>query len=94
MDPDFSKRPQLQQYEMRVKRMDVEFDHKLQKCYDDAMRSGGQAGPGLWKGTTAARDPREYWAAGVEAYFDATGDGQPPVGADRPITTREALHDV
>ena len=67
VDPDFSKRPQLQQYEMRVKRMDVEFDHKLQKCYDDAMRSGGQAGPGLWKGTTAARSPRILgrWRRGV-----------------------------
>ncbi len=86
VDPDFAKRPQMQQYELRVKRMDVEFDHKLQKCYDDAI------GKGLWKGTTAARDPREYWAAGVEAYFDAAGEGQAPNGADRPITTREALH--
>ncbi len=37
------------------------------------------------------RDPREYWAAGVETYFDAAGDGQSPNGADRPITTREAI---
>jgi hypothetical protein len=27
----------------------------------------------------------------VEAYFDAAGDGVAPNGADRPITTREAL---
>ena len=86
VDPEFNKRSQMQQYELRVKRMDVEFDHKLQKCYDDAM------GKGLWKGTTAARDPREYWATGVEAYFDAAGDGQSPNGADRPITTRELMH--
>ena len=46
---------------------------------------------GLWKGVPAARSRAEYWAAGVEAYFDAAGDGQAPNLADRPITTREAL---
>ena len=45
----------------------------------------------LWKGTAAARDRFEYWAAGVEAYFDAAGSGVAPNGADRPITTRELL---
>ena len=46
---------------------------------------------GLWNGTAAARDRSEYWAAGVEAYFDAAGAGHLADGADRPITTREAL---
>jgi alpha-glucosidase len=46
---------------------------------------------GLWKGTASARNRVEYWAAGVEAYFDAAGDSTPPHGADRPITTRDAL---
>ena len=48
-------------------------------------------GKGLWKGTAADRDPAEYWAAGVEAYFDAAGAGDAPHHADRPVTTREAL---
>ena len=48
-------------------------------------------GKGLWRGTAAARDRDEYWVAGVEAYFDAAGAGPPPIGADRPINTREAL---
>jgi dienelactone hydrolase len=82
---DFEKRRDRQQYELRVKRMDIEFDQKLQKAHEEAMHKG------LWRGTTAARDRVEYWTAGVEAYFDAAGDGQPPNGADRPITTREAL---
>jgi hypothetical protein len=85
VDPDFDRRRGKQQYELRVKRMDVEFDHKLEKIYQEA------AAKGLWKGTAAARNHAEYWAAGVEAYFDAAGDGQPPQNADRPITTREAL---
>jgi hypothetical protein len=82
---DFEQRRDKQQYELRVKRLDVEFDRALGKRYDAAM------GKGLWKGTSAARDRVEYWAAGLEAYFDAAGAGQPPQGTDRPVTTREAL---
>jgi hypothetical protein len=85
VDPDFERRRGRQQYELRVKRLDIEFDRRLQKLYDEAM------GNGLWKGTAVARNRIEYWAAGVEAYFDAVGDGISPTGADRPITTREAL---
>ncbi len=83
--PNFDRRWDKQQYELNVKRLDSDFDQALGKDYDAAM------GRGLWKGTTAAHEKSEYWAAGVEAYFDAAGDGQPPVGADRPITTRELL---
>jgi alpha-glucosidase len=85
VDPDFDKRRQKQQYELRVSRLDVTFDRKLQQLYDEAK------GKGLWRGTAAARDRDSYWVAGVEAYFDATGADTPPIGADRPIATREAL---
>ena len=85
VDPEFDKRRQKQQYELRVKRLDVEFDQRLQKLYDDAIAKG------RWKGAAAARDRVEYWAAGVEAYFDASGSSHAPNDADRPITTREAL---
>ncbi|HEY1379198.1 MAG TPA: hypothetical protein VGF55_20515, partial [Gemmataceae bacterium] len=85
VDADFDKRRDKQQYELRVKRLDVEFDRRLEKLF------AGATGKGLWAGTAAARDRGEYWAAGVEAYFDAGGADQPPAGADRPITTREAL---
>ena len=63
----------------------MEFDQRLQKVFDDAT------GKGLWKGTPAARDRVEYFAAGVLAYFDAAGNAYPPGGTDRPITTRETL---
>ena len=71
MDPAFEKRRQKQQYELRVKRMDIEFDHKLSKIYEEAMTRN------LWKGTPAARDRAEYWSAGVVAYFDAAGPVTP-----------------
>jgi dipeptidyl aminopeptidase/acylaminoacyl peptidase len=82
---NFERQRDRQQYELRVKRMDVEFDRQLEKIYEEALRKG------LWKGTSAARNRIEYWAAGVEAYFDAAGEGTSPDGADRSITTREAL---
>ena len=85
VDPNFDRRRDKQQYELHVQRLDVRFDQALEKDFDAAMSKG------LWKGTTAAHDKGEYWAAGVAAYFDASGDGQPAVGADRPITTRELL---
>lgn len=83
-----------QQYEQRliwdkssepIPRMDVQFDLRMREAFDSALKQG------LWKGTPAARTPAEYWAAGVEAYFDAAGRGFPPIGTPRPITTREAL---
>ncbi len=85
IDPDWDGRRDMQQYELRVQRMDVRFDEKLRKAYAAALDAG------LWRGTAAAHDPVEYWSAGVLAYFDATGQGVPPHDAARPITTREAL---
>jgi hypothetical protein len=85
VDPNFDRQRSKQQYELRVKRMDIEFDQKLEKLHADALAKG------LWKGTPAAQHRSEYWSAGVEAYFDAAGQGHAPNLADRPITTREAL---
>jgi dipeptidyl aminopeptidase/acylaminoacyl peptidase len=85
VDPDFDRRPGKQQYELRVKRLDIEFDNKLRQLYEEATQNG------LWKGTPAARDRADYWVAGVLAYFDAAGAGVPPNLASRPIITREAL---
>ncbi|HJT78172.1 MAG TPA: prolyl oligopeptidase family serine peptidase [Gemmataceae bacterium] len=83
--PDFDQRRDKQQYELRVKRLDSDFAKRLRQSYEDAR------GKGLWKGAAAGRDPGAYWAAGVEAYFDAAGEGPPPDLADHPVTTREAL---
>jgi alpha-glucosidase len=85
VDPDFDRRRGKQQYELRVQRLDVEFDRRLTKLHETATAKG------LWKGTAAARSRAGYWTAGVEAYFDAAGDHPPPNLADRPINTRGAL---
>ena len=86
VDPNWNNRGNLvQQYELRVKRLDIEFDQALQTILGAATEKN------LWKGVPAARDRAEYWRAGVMAYFDAAGGGQSPNDADRPITTREML---
>jgi hypothetical protein len=88
VDPNWEKRGRdVQQYELRVQRMDVRFDEKLKTLYE-AARSKGH-----WKGTPAVHDRVEYWAQGVLAYFDATGTGATPTDAEHPITTREALRE-
>jgi alpha-glucosidase len=86
VDPNWdNRRRDVQQYELRVQRMDMRFDEKLQAIYDSAMSKG------LLKGTAAVHSRIEYWAEGVLAYFDAAGTGAPPNDAEHPITTREAL---
>lgn len=86
VDPNWDKRGRdVQQYELRVQRLDIRFDENLKAIYEAAMDKG------MWKGTPAVHDRVEYWAEGVLAYFDAVGVGAPPNDADHPIATREDL---
>jgi alpha-glucosidase len=86
VDPNWDKRGRdVQQYELRVKRLDLQFDQKLQEIYAAAQSAG------KWKGTGAMHGRADYWAAGVLAYFDAAGQDAAPNDAPHPITTREAL---
>jgi hypothetical protein len=75
VDPNWENRGRdVQQYELRVKRMDIQFDERLKQIYQTA------ADKGLWPVNPAERI--EYWAAGVQAYFDA---------GESKIPTREKL---
>lgn len=96
VDPDWDRGGRdVQQYELRVKRLDVQFGERLQGIYEAATSRG------MWKNTPAVHDYVDYWAEGVLAYFDAAGqDGTPfkDMGSDgdfsdspHPIATRELL---
>jgi len=88
VDPNWDKRGRdVQQYELRVKRLDIQFDEKVKELYEAAL------GKGLWKGTPAVRDRVEYWTTGVLAYFDARGQNPATNDAPHPVSTREALKD-
>ena len=82
---DTATRASPQQYELRVTRMDIRFDRKLEERYATAMAAA------KWKGTAAIHDRVEYWTRGVLAYFDAAGEHAAPLDASHPISTREAL---
>lgn len=52
--------------------VDPEFGAKLEAAYRAAMAKG------LWKGTYAAENADEYWAEGVQSWFDANLEGTAP----------------
>ncbi|HZT41697.1 MAG TPA: hypothetical protein VFA07_05890 [Chthonomonadaceae bacterium] len=70
-------------HEMGLRFLDPTFDQRLRTAYADAMQKG------LWKGTYSAVNPAEYWAEGVQDWFDC---GHPPVkGVHNDVATREQL---
>jgi alpha-glucosidase len=66
----------IHQYGLRE--VDPTFDDRLREAYKKAMDKG------LWKDTYVATNHSEYWAEGVQAYFDCM---RPQFGAN----TREKL---
>jgi hypothetical protein len=66
----------VHQHGLRV--VDPSFDGRLRRAYKKAMAEG------LWKGTYLTTNHSEYWAEGVQAYFDCM---RPQFGAN----TREKL---
>ena len=63
------------------KTLDPTFDKRLQITYEASMKKG------LWPGTYASRDRREYWAEATHAWFHPNGTGSFDSFGD----TRQAL---
>ena len=61
--------------------LDPRFDERLRVTYEGAMKKG------LWQGTYASSDRREYWAEASHAWFHPNGAGS----FDRFGNTRQAL---
>lgn len=89
VNEEWESRPRnvWQQYELRVKRLDMRFDEKLKELHEQALAAG------KWKGTSAVHDRAGYWAAGVLAYFGARGQDAAPADAVHPIRTRQSLQE-
>lgn len=51
-------------HEMGLNTVDPTFDGRLKAAYESAMKAG------LWKGKYAATNRMEYWAEGVQSWFD------------------------
>ena len=52
---------------LRFNTLDPTFEERLRMTYEAAMKKG------LWQGTYASRDKREYWAEGTMAWFYPNG---------------------
>jgi hypothetical protein len=86
VDPNWDKRgTAVQQYELRVKRLDETFGAKLHQLHTAALAAG------KWKGTAALHSPSDYFAEAVVAFFDAGGQKHAPADTPHPIVTREQL---
>lgn len=51
--------------------VDPTFDTRLKSCFDAAMKTG------KWTGTYASTNHREYWAEGVQSWFDNNRQNDP-----------------
>lgn len=66
-----------------VGNLDPKFDGKLRGVYTRAVENG------LWEDTYAATNHSEYWAEGVQSYFDC--NAPPKKGVHNDVNTREKL---
>lgn len=69
-------------HKMAVRELDETFDDRLQKTYRKAIKKG------LWKGKYAATNMSEYWAEGVQSWFD---DNREPDHDHNHVNTRKEL---
>ena len=69
-------------HEMGLNKIDGEFDRRLKAAYEQAMSEG------LWKSTYASTNRNEYWAEGVQSWFDTN---RPPDRDHNHVDTREEL---
>jgi hypothetical protein len=65
-------------------RVDATFDERLATAYRSALEDG------RWNGTYAASNRHEYWAEGVQSWFDTNREND---GEHNDIDTREELRD-
>ncbi|MDF1523939.1 MAG: hypothetical protein P1P87_14125, partial [Trueperaceae bacterium] len=72
-------------HEQGVAVVDATFDGRLEAAYADAMDAG------RWTDTYAATNAIEYWAEGVQSYFDVNGFAEPADGVHHTIATRVDL---
>ncbi|XP_019621178.1 PREDICTED: uncharacterized protein LOC109467602 [Branchiostoma belcheri] len=62
-----------------------DFETRLQAAYDDALSSG------LWANTYADDTRDEYWAEGVQSFFNVNHESNPPDGIHNHVNTRTEL---
>lgn len=69
-------------HQMGMKDIDPTFDNRLKKSFAEAIEAG------KWKNTYAASNPMEYWAEGVQSWFD---DNRESDALHNHVNTRQEL---
>jgi len=69
-------------HQMGLEKIDGDFDRRLRQAYAEAMEND------LWKGKYAATNHHEYWAEGVQSWFDTN---RPPDHDHNHVDTRDEL---
>jgi hypothetical protein len=82
VDPAYNKRKHVQQYEKGLERMDRGFDEKVRELYRNAKKRN------LWAGTPAMKNRFNYFAEGVQSFFNAN---QIITSGNDHVNTREQL---
>jgi alpha-glucosidase len=67
------------------RKTDAKFMPDLKEAYSHAMSTG------LWKNTYSATNKDEYWAEGVQMYFDCARTANPPNGVHNQVGNRVQL---
>jgi hypothetical protein len=70
---------------MGLRRVDSTFSSRLQQAYSAAMAAG------RWANTYAATSKEEYWAEGVQSWFNVNLESDPPNGIHNSVNTRAEL---
>ncbi|HTE17869.1 MAG TPA: hypothetical protein VK689_05750 [Armatimonadota bacterium] len=70
---------------MGVQAVDPKFRPRLEAAFRNAKADG------RWARTYAATNPDEYWAEGVQSWYDANREALPPNGIHNEVDTREEL---
>ena len=65
--------------------VDIDFDTELKQAFDNAKAKG------LWINTYAGSNPDEYFAEGVQSWFNVNDEAVPSNGIHNEINTREEL---
>jgi hypothetical protein len=69
-------------HQMGLRTADPTFNGRLREAYDRAIAAG------LWKGAYASTNPGEYWAEGVQSWFDTNREND---SAHNHVNTRQEL---
>lgn len=72
-------------HELGIRFTNTNFDNQLQAAFDHARTAG------LWTNTYAIGDVREYWAEGVQDYFNCNLEAIPANGVHNQVNTRAEL---